>query len=123
MQEMVSASVEYVNVTPISLAVLVIALWISLHVWLPMGKSAMEEEPVSVEPVTAQMPNSKAPRVKCVRPALVSVQSTSKCQFNKGEAFRDAVCMCIFGIYIFSTLKRRALYIHCCFILIFRSEI
>lgn len=37
----------------------------------------MEEEPVNVAPVTVQIPNSKAPRVKCVRLALVSVQNTS----------------------------------------------
>lgn len=43
-----------------------------------MGRSAMEEEPVNVGPVTVQIQNSRAPHVKCVRLALVSVQSTSK---------------------------------------------
>lgn len=75
---MVSANAECVSVSPTSLAVLVIAPWILLHVWHLTGRFAMEEEPVNVELVIVQIPNSKAPHVKCVRLALVSVQSTSK---------------------------------------------
>lgn len=75
---MVSANAEFVSVSPTSLAVLVIALWILLHVWHLTGRFAMEEEPVNAELVIVQIPNSKAPRVKCVRLALASVQSTSK---------------------------------------------
>lgn len=76
-QETGSASAECVSVSPTSLAAPAIVPWILHRVWHRMGRFAMEEEPVNVAPVTVQIPNSKAPRVKCVRLALVSVQSTS----------------------------------------------
>lgn len=80
---MASANVECASVTPTTLAVLATVLWIQPRVWLPMGKSAMEEELVNAEPVIAQIPNFKVPHVRCVRPVLVSVQSISKCLYNK----------------------------------------
>lgn len=76
-QETGSASAECASVSPTSLAAPAIVPWILHRVWHQMGRFAMEEEPVNVAPVTVQIPNSKAPRVKCVRLALVSVQSTS----------------------------------------------
>lgn len=76
-QEMGSASAECVSVSPTSLAAPAIVPWILHHVWHLMGRFAMEEEPVNVAPVTVQIPNSKAPHVKRVRLASVSVQSTS----------------------------------------------
>lgn len=77
-QEMASANAECVSVSPTSLAVLVIVLWIPLHAWQQTDRFAMEGELVNVVLVIVQIPNSKAPHVRCVRLALVSVQSTSK---------------------------------------------
>lgn len=77
-QEMVSANAECVSVSPTSPAVLAIVLWIPLHAWQGTDRYATEEELVNVALVIAQIPNSKAPHVRCVRLALVSVQSTSK---------------------------------------------
>lgn len=76
MEETGSASAECASVSPTSLAAPAIVPWILHHVWHLMGRFAMEEEPVNVAPVTVQIPNSKAPPVKCVRLALVSVQNT-----------------------------------------------
>lgn len=76
MEETGSASAECASVSPTSLAAPAIVPWILHHVWHLMGRFAMEEEPVNVAPVTVQTPNSKAPHVKCVRLASVSVQST-----------------------------------------------
>lgn len=73
-----SANAECASVSPTSLAARAIVLWILFHVWHLTGRFAMEEEPVNVEPVIVQIPNFKAPHVKCVRLALVSVQSTSE---------------------------------------------
>lgn len=77
-QEMVSANAECASVSPTSLAVLVIVLWIPLPAWQQTNRFAMEGEPVNVVLAIVQIPNSKAPHVRCVRRALVSVQSTSK---------------------------------------------
>lgn len=76
MEETGSASAECVSVSPTSLAARAIALWILYRVWRPTGRSATEEEPANAGPAIVQTPSSKAPHVKCVRPALVSVQST-----------------------------------------------
>ena len=73
---MVSANAECVSVSPTSPAVLVIVLWIPLHAWQGTDRYATEEELVNVALVIVQIPNSKAPHVRCVRLALVSVQST-----------------------------------------------
>lgn len=81
-----SASAECVSVSPTSLAAPAIVPWILHHVWHLMGRFAMEEEPVNVAPATVQIPNSKAPRVKCVRLASVSVQSTSMYPENQVPA-------------------------------------
>lgn len=77
-QETVSANAECASVSPTSLAARAIVLWILFHVRHLMGRFVMEEEPANVGPVIVQIPNSKAPHVKCVRLASVSVQSTSK---------------------------------------------
>ncbi|PKU33010.1 integrin beta-1 isoform x1 [Limosa lapponica baueri] len=73
-----SANAECASVSPTSLAARAIARWILYRVWPPTGRSAMEEEPANAGPAIVQTPSSKAPHVKCVRLALVSVQST-KC--------------------------------------------
>jgi len=75
---MVSANAECASVSPTSLAARAIVPWILFRVWHLTGRFAMEEEPANVGPVTVQIPNSKALHVRCVRLALVSVQSTSK---------------------------------------------
>lgn len=83
------------SVSPTSLAAPAIVPWIPHRVWRLMGRSAMEEEPVNVAPVTVQIPNSKAPRVKCVRLALVSVQNTSMYPENQVPAtvhFEFVIC-------------------------------
>lgn len=94
-QEMGSASAECASVSPTSPAAPAIVPWILHRVWHLMGRFAMEEEPVNVAPVTVQIPNSKAPPVKCARLALVSVQNTSTYPENQVPAsvhFAFVIC-------------------------------
>lgn len=90
-----SASAECASVSPTSRAAPAIVPWILHRVWHRMGRSAMEEEPVNVAPVTVQIPNSKAPPVKCVRLASVSVQNTSmypENQLSASMCFEFVIC-------------------------------
>lgn len=88
MEETVSANAECVSASPTSLAAHAIVLWTLHRVWHQMGRFAMEEEPANVAPVTVQIPNSKAPHVKCVKLALESVQST-RTAFNAELSIRE----------------------------------
>lgn len=67
------ASAVYVNATPTTLAVRATVLWIPLHAWPQMDRSAMAAASVSVVPVSAQIQSSKVRPVSCVRLAQVSV--------------------------------------------------
>lgn len=67
------ASAVYVNATPTTLAVRATVLWIPLHAWPQMDRSAMAAASVSVVPVSAQIQSSKVRPVSCVRLARVSV--------------------------------------------------
>lgn len=76
---MVFASAVCVSATPTTLAVLVTALWIRPHAWPSTGKSAMAAASVSVVPASVQTQSFRGQPVRCVRPALASVQSISEC--------------------------------------------
>lgn len=69
------ASAVCVSATPTTLAVLVTALWIRPHAWPSTGKSAMAAASVSVVPASVQTQSFRGQPVRCVRPALASVQS------------------------------------------------
>lgn len=75
---MAFASVVYVNAIPTTPAAPVTVLWILLHAWPQMDRSAMAGASVSVAPVSVQIRSFKGQLVRCVRPALVSVLSISK---------------------------------------------
>jgi hypothetical protein len=74
----VFAGVVCVNATPTTRAVHVTALWILLHAWQQMDRSAMAGASVSVAFVNVQTRSFKDKLVRRVRPALVSVLNISK---------------------------------------------
>jgi hypothetical protein len=75
---MVFAGVVCVSATPTTLAVCVTAVWILLHAWQQMDRSAMAGASVSVTAVSVQTRSFKGKLVRRVSLALVSVLNISK---------------------------------------------
>lgn len=99
------ASAVYVNATPTTLAVHATVLWIPLHAWPQMDRSAMAAASVSVVPVSAQIQSSRVRPVSCVRLAWVSVLSISKYFLFLENSFLLSVVRTVIPYYDSSAVK------------------